>query len=214
MANDLRSGWFVVGVSMPSYERWLLDQDLEGAYRRHRRHLQLLQRHMRRERWVLKCPLHMHGLASILRVYPDARIVWTHRDPAAVVPSAASLLFHFRSTLGRGVDPKVVGPLTLELLAGWVEHGVAARAAYEAAGGGQARFVDVFYDDVVRAPLATVEKIYEAFDLSLPDVARAQMKEHLGRATQHRFGVHRYGLEDYGLCREQVAQRFAGLERA
>ncbi len=214
MANDLRSLYFAVGIHIPSYTRWLEEQDLTEPYRRHRRQLQLLQRHFRRDRWVLKAPVHMQGLSSLLAVYPDARVVWTHRDPADVIASTASLLYHFRSAFCRDLDPRQVGPEALEQMARWVEQGLQARAAHRSKGAGSARFVDVAYQDVVRSPVSTVERVYRALDLPFDEDTRCRMQRHLDRAVQHRHGVHRYRLEEYGLDRAQVARRFAGLEPA
>ena len=77
---------------MPSYGAWLGQADLRVAYRYHRRLLKLLQWRCKRERWVLKAPSHLWSLASLLAVYPDARIVVTHRDPLAVLASMTSLM--------------------------------------------------------------------------------------------------------------------------
>ena len=42
--------------------------------------------------WVLKSPVHLHALPTLLAVYPDARLVVTHRDPLTVLASLTSLV--------------------------------------------------------------------------------------------------------------------------
>eukprot|EP00903_Cladosiphon_okamuranus_P003394 g3392.t1 len=44
-----------------------------------------------KERWLLKSPQHMGGLVGLDTVFPDARIVFTHRDPASVFTSLLTL---------------------------------------------------------------------------------------------------------------------------
>ena len=61
------------------------------AYAQHRLALQTLQSRQPTERWVLKTPNHLWHLDALLATYPDARVIWTHRDPGPVVTSLASL---------------------------------------------------------------------------------------------------------------------------
>ncbi len=75
----------------PSYGAWLLDCDFGPAYRHHERVLKLLQWHRPPNRWRLKTPAHMFAIDALDAVYPDARFVITHRDPAKVMPSLASV---------------------------------------------------------------------------------------------------------------------------
>src|SRR5215472_8906007 len=73
---------------IPSYRRWLDETGHVEAYRFHRRFLQHLQHQAAGGgRWVLKCPDHVFALAAIRTVYPDARLVFVHRDPLAVLLS-------------------------------------------------------------------------------------------------------------------------------
>ena len=77
---------------VPTYEDWVDNEaDWSHVYAFHYRQLQHLQWRNRRDRWVLKTGAHMWGLEHLLRTYPDARIVFTHRDPVKSVTSYASL---------------------------------------------------------------------------------------------------------------------------
>jgi hypothetical protein len=68
---------------IPSYRRWLDQTGHLEAYRFHKRFLQHLQHQAGGGgRWVLKCPDHVFALAAIRSVYPDARLVFVHRDPS------------------------------------------------------------------------------------------------------------------------------------
>ena len=65
---------------LPNYRDYLFgnDIDLTSTYRYHKRFLQLLQADAPGI-WNLKMPSHALYLDTLLEVYPDARLVWTHR---------------------------------------------------------------------------------------------------------------------------------------
>ena len=43
------------------------------------------------KRWVLKCPIHLGFLSDLLEVFPDADIIWCHRDIAENILSIGTL---------------------------------------------------------------------------------------------------------------------------
>ena len=91
---------------VPTYEDWVdNDADWSHVYDFHYKQLQHLQWHNQRDRWVLKTGAHMWGLEHLLRTYPDARIVFTHRDPVKSVTSYASLTTLVREMGSDEVDP-------------------------------------------------------------------------------------------------------------
>ncbi len=82
---------------VPSYLAWVTDCDMRGTYQYHRRVLQLLQWHCPPRLWHLKTPVHMFALDALLEAYPDAKFLWSHRDPAKVLGSVCSLIHYTRS---------------------------------------------------------------------------------------------------------------------
>ena len=88
---DVRTLALETQAHVPSYARWLEEADMAPAYAQHRLALQTLQSRQPTERWILKTPNHLWHLEALLAAYPDARIIWTHRDPGPVVTSLASL---------------------------------------------------------------------------------------------------------------------------
>jgi hypothetical protein len=200
LSFEFSSSWFV-----PSYQSWLERQDLEPAYRLHRRFLQHLQWRCPAERWVLKAPPHLPGLRGLFAVYPDANVVVTHRDPLEVVASAASLHVVLRRTFSHAVDPLAVGPEVSRLLAGDLQRGFAARDAGCAP---PERFVDVWYSQLMDDPLAVVGRIYRHFDLPLSGEAVRRMRTYLALNPQGRHGRHVYSLREFGLDAEVERARY------
>ena len=103
---DIRTLGIETQALVPSYGRWLEDADMTPAYDQHRTALQALQAAQPTERWVLKTPNHLWCLPTLLATYPDARIIWTHRDPGPVVTSLASLVNTLQRLFTDRRDPR------------------------------------------------------------------------------------------------------------
>jgi hypothetical protein len=90
---------------VPTYEDWVdTEADWAPVYEFHHLQLQHLQWHNPRDRWVCKTGAHLWGLEHLLATYPDARIVFTHRDPVKSVTSYASLTTLVREASSDDVD--------------------------------------------------------------------------------------------------------------
>lgn len=191
-------------LRVPSYARWLEDQDQTPAYRMLERALQVLQAQRMADRWVLKTPHHLEWLDVLLSVFPDALVVWTHREPAETVASFCSMVAHGRGVFSDHVDPQEIGRDWSRKVRRMVERAMAARAA-----AGERYFVDVRYEDLVRDPLAQVRRVYERAGMPWTRDAEVSMKDLLRVQTKDRFGEHRYRLEDFGLERGQIERDLA-----
>ncbi|UJR79058.1 sulfotransferase family protein [Sandaracinus amylolyticus] len=190
-------------LRVPSYAMWLEEQDQTPAYRYMKRVLQALQWQRPAEgehaRWVLKTPHHLEWLDVLLDVFPDATIVWTHRDPQQVVPSFCSMLAHGRGVFSDDVDPHEIGR-------SWLRKGtrMMTRAMDVRKRVGDARFVDVRYGELMENPLAVVRRIEERTGMPWTKDAETRMRDTLRSEVQHRHGVHRYRLSDFGLAERDV----------
>jgi hypothetical protein len=200
LSFEFSSNWYV-----PTYHAWLERQDLEPGYRYHRRFLQQLQWRCPAERWLLKAPQHLPSMASLVRTYPDANVVITHRDPLEVVASVASLHVVLRRTFARGVDPCAVGPEVSRMLAEDIRRGFAVRDAGCAA---PEQFLDVWYTQLMDDPLAVARRIYHHFDLPLPDDVVTRMRNYVGTHPKDRHGEHVYSLAQFGLDAETERRRY------
>ena len=99
-----------VQFNVPSYQAWLDEQDMHPTYEFHKRFLQHAQSGgVRGGRWVLKSPAHLHLIDTLLDVFPDARIVHTHRDPIKVCASVASLTATLRGASTDTIDLHEIG---------------------------------------------------------------------------------------------------------
>lgn len=182
---------------VPTYEDWVdHEADWSHVYDFHYRQLQHLQWRNRRDRWVLKTGAHMWGLEHLLRTYPDARIVFTHRDPVKSVTSYASLTTLVRSMGSDEVD-------RFELAQDWagrlqrvVNHVITVR---EAVPYPDAMFYDMYFSDFVADQFAVVSDIYAAFGLPMTEEGASRMKAFIADNPKGKHGLHTYTPEEYGL---------------
>jgi hypothetical protein len=205
LSHSLLSFQFSTSYYVPAFQSWLDRQDLTPAYRYHHAFLQQLQWRCPAERWVLKAPSHLPGLAGLANVYPDARIVMTHRDPLEVVPSVTSLHVALRQTFSDTTDPITVGPEVSAMLAGDIERGMHAR---DTGCLPAEQFVDVWYADLLRDPIATVRRIYSAFELPFTAKAASRMHRFLSENPQNKYGAHTYSLRAFGLDEGTERRRY------
>jgi hypothetical protein len=210
LRQSMRSVSWECLAHLPAYSAWLRGQDWTPAYRRHRRNLQLIGLRDRGRRWVLKNPSHLFALDALLRVYPDAIVIQTHRAPRTAIASVCSLAAQATAGWSAAFRGAVIGRDQLELWARGLELFTATRARHD-----PARFYDVHYDDLVADPVATAEACYAYFRLPFSGAAADAMRA-LSRpaaGTPARSG-HRYRLADFGLTGEQVDERLAAARPA
>ena len=196
---------------IPSYKRFLSDQGHLPAYRFHRRFLRHLQHQADgRRSWVLKCPDHVFALDALLAVYPDARVVFLHRDPLHVLPSVAQLTETLRAPFTRRIDRADIGRQVLEDWARGAEI-MTREARHPRLPAG--RVLHLRFQDVTARPLETAYLIYRQFGLDLTPEAEASMARLVAARPRGRYGENRYDLATHGLDRSELRSRFADYAR-
>lgn len=210
LENSLVFPSFYILANAPSYFQWLTEQqqDMTPTYRYYRQQLQILQYRFPARRWLLKAPLHMYGLPALLNVFPDAAIVQTHRDLRQVIPSACSLVANFRGTVSSEVDLHRIGQESVRNTGISLGRDATARAIHPAA-----RFFDLPYRELVAAPMAAVQRLYDYFGFEFTDASAERMRQWLAANPKDKWGKHRYSLEQFGLTEELLAGRFADYNR-
>jgi len=203
-AHVFRSLRFDTNYYVPSYRAWL-DADVERqlpAFRFHKRFLRHLQhQHAQAGQWVLKCPEHLFALQAIRTVYPDARLIFVHRDPVKVLLSVARLTEVLRQPFTRTLDPVQIGR---DESARWLDG-----AARMVEAGDDAGFSDpichVHHMDLVSDPVATVDAVYRHFNLAPPADGFAGIEDYVRDRPNGGYGPRTYRFEDHGL--DEAAER-------
>lgn len=143
-------------------------------------------------------------LTEIFEVYPDAKIIMTHREPTKVVPSTASLISSVRSLYSDNEDPKITGKEQLDTWSLYFDRFLESRKKLQK----EDQIIDIKFEDFANDQIGTVQKIYHHFNWELSDEALTRFQRFLIKNPRHKNGVHLYELEDFGLTPELVDSKF------
>lgn len=201
MMMDLRCLGVETQALVPSFGRWLQSCDMRPAYVQHKKALQALQVGQPTETWSLKTPNHLWCLETLLEFYPDARLIWTHRDPGPVTTSVSSLNSTMQGIFTKRVDPVAVGTDWL----GKLQHAIRRGMQYDA----QAPpgwCVHVHYSEMMRDPLATMHKIYHHFGEEPSGLHERRIEAWLREKPQTEHGRHAYDPKDFGWTYESLGE--------
>ena len=204
MGMSFRTAHFDGFARVPSYMAWVIDTDMRGTYQYHRRALRLLQWHCPPTLWHLKTPVHMFALDALIEAYPNARFLWSHRDPAKVLGSVCSLIHYTRSWSSDRDDAVELGAEELERW--WM----AVRRAMEFRRHvGDARFADIAFDDLQSDPVAALAEGLTTIGLGFDERSWVSVERWAASHPPGAQGTHRYDLGDFGLTPGQVRECFS-----
>jgi hypothetical protein len=189
---------------VPSYHDWLERRGLLEAYRFHRRFLQHLDAQSPGRRWVLKSPDHLFALEEIRHVYPDARLVFVHRDPVRVLASVARLTEVLRRPFARSIDVMEIGR---QVCSSWIDG--AQRMNELSSGDDSGSVLHLHYRQIVARPLDAVNAVYRHCGLVLTEEAERRMRSWLRTATHVSQPLREYTLTEFGLDPHLLRERFA-----
>jgi hypothetical protein len=210
-AHVFQSLRFDTTYHVPSYRAWLDRTGHLEAYRFHRRFLQHLQQQndSAGRTWVLKCPDHVFALDAIRTVYPDARIVFVHRDPLKVLASVARLTEVLRRPFMRRLNPGQIGPHEAGRWLSGAERMIEIDQAWPFA----APVLHIQYLDLVGDPLGTVTDLYRHFGLDLSSETGSAIDHRVRDKPNGGYGAHEYRFEDHGLDPLEQRTHFAHYVR-
>jgi hypothetical protein len=205
-AHVFVSSRFDTTYSIPSYRNWLARVGHLDGYRFHKRFLQHLQHQEGGAvRWVLKCPDHVLTLDALRAIYPDARIVFVHRDPVHVLLSVTRLTEVLRKPFTRHIDRVAIGRNEYEH---W--HGAALSMVQAAE---EEPFAEpifhIRYRDLVDDPAGTVAALYGHFGLTLSAETKSHITEMLEESPGGGYGRNQFDPDAYGIDFASVRSDFA-----
>jgi len=173
LAMDFKSALFNGLARVPSYTRWLLHEaDHFSAFEYEKRVLKLLQWGYPAVPWRLKSPSHVQHAEVISEVFPDARFVMTHRDPADVIVSVCDLFADLYSRFTDDTDCRWIGESNV---AEWTT-GMRRVLAFRD-GGADSRFFDIGFRAMHRDPVGCVTALYEWLGEPVSEEFDVRMRE-------------------------------------
>jgi hypothetical protein len=163
---------------IPSYDQYFSQQDPTYHFQWHKKMLKLLQWKYKKKHWLLKNPTHMPRIQYLLRTYPDAKIIFPHRDPIVATDSVVNVsasIFHWRSDKQLAMNAGGEWMVAEAKLKQWndvidfIENNT-LRKGY---------FSNVLYADFIKDPIPTLKQTYRDLGLEIDPKAFAKMKAHL-----------------------------------
>lgn len=185
------------------YLDFLAGHDFAADYRFLKEALQVLSWGRPPARWVLKHPGNLFNIASIIEVFPDADIVWTHRAPDTVMGSMCSMAesLHRLHVKPSAVDLHGIGRMWLKILSEGVASARDQRARLDRTG-----FHDLGYHWLMADPHTYVPDLFARLGLEWGPGDQARLESALARPVDRRR--HEYSLERYGLDHGSVEAAF------
>jgi len=204
LGYTFKSNVFLDMFSIPSYENWLRIQDMDSVYKFHLMFLKHLQWQCPAERWVLKSSDHVHALETLIEVYPEAHIVFLHRDPLKVLQAACSQMTLLRSVFSRRLDLRKLGEYETRSLNDKVKKIMEFRRNHVHL---EDQFMDIRYLDLAADPMGTVRAIYDRVGLYLSPENEARMRS-FANAKRKKQRPDTFSLADFSLGHEQESLTF------
>lgn len=191
--------------SAATYDAWWQPQSEEPAYRHYYKCVQLIGSNEPEKRWLLKNPGHIETLDLLFAVYPDAKVIQTHRDPAMAVPSLVSLLMQMHPEMETGRAEQRGQIMLQREVAKWAN---AVRKCDKVRESHPDQVLDVVHADFHGDPMGVLEKIYRFIDWDIPDDTRAGFAQRIEEKPELQHGVHRYSIADFGMTEDEARAPF------
>ena len=192
------------------YGYWQADQDHEPAFRDLYRFLQVIQ-HQRvlqgeaRRPWVFKTPHHlMGGLNGLLSVWPDVKLVMTHRHVGQVLPSYCSMCASLSINSSTSYRKDQQGAHWSRRFRTGLERLEALRGRLVAD-----QIIDVQYEETVSDPIGMAEAVLAQLGITADAATRAALDACVKDNAREARPRHKYSADEFGLTPEGIEADFA-----
>ena len=200
-SSMLESTYFV-----PDYANWLTNQNPGKSYSDLIEILQSLQWQdpsRKNKSWILKTPGHLMSLGAVVKYFPGAKIIMTHRDPVSTVPSYCSMestLYKMNTDI---ISDFEIGNYWLDRLSEWLNNFIEVRNSIP-----DDRFIDINYLDLVEAPEKIGTQVLKSIHINDDILTKEMMENWIKANKRENRQKHNYKLSDYGLNRESISNKF------
>ncbi len=206
MSTDYHHDYWGMVADMPTWNSWRMEQGyFLTSYQWHKRLLQTMQYGEPEKTWLLKSPAHLAFLDVVKDVYPDVRIIHTHRDPVKCIPSTASITSTVRWERSDSVNTLAVGQ---EIGFGFQFAMENVMAQREDGRLPEAQIADIQLRELIDSPVESIRRVYKHFDLTFCDDMPEKITRYLTNKPKGKFGKHEYSLEAFGMTEMGLRESF------
>jgi hypothetical protein len=169
-------------LKVPTYDAFLDQVDCTPAYLWQKRFLERAQSGGPVRRWILKAPDHAYSLDALFKVFPDAIVIQTHRNPVHVINSATRMTSVVRKAFSNDLDIEEIARGEAEAL-----HDKICRIQNfrERRPDLESRFIDVKYHKLIADPVRVVRDIYYKLNIPFGSEAEQQVQQLASRSSRY-----------------------------
>lgn len=146
--------------------------------------------------FVLKDPMAMWYIESVQAAIPDVELIFCHRDPRVAGASMARINYDINALMMVDFSKRSLADYgrTTERMVGSLQRKMVAYRKRELAG--EVRPCGhVLLEELVRDPIAAVERLYGELGYEVSDEFRANMRQYMADNPRHKYGKVPYSLE-------------------
>ena len=165
-----------------------LPTDPIAQYRIHKAMVQQFQYDRPRKYWVLK-GFHGFRLTEFFETYPDANLLWLHRDPVQVAASRTMMMADILEGIVGPVDLQAAAKMHLDLTRASIANTMTHPLVDDA------RILHVRYTDFIADQVGVVRRYYDFCGRNLTAEAETAMRDYLANNRGDRHGKFRYSTK-------------------
>lgn len=189
---------------VPDWRDYYLSLDQHRHYAYLKKVLQALTFLRGPRTWILKSPQHCEQLSALTATFPDATVAFTHRDPAAVIQSAITMMAYSDRLRRNSIDPDWLLDYWTDrvhrLLSAWVRDRDLVPAE---------RSIDVGFHELNGNEMPLLEGLYRRGHAELTPKVRRRFQQYLDSNPRGKHGRIRYDLQrHFGVAADELRGRF------
>ncbi len=190
----------------PQWRDYYLSQDQQPHYDYMHTMLKVMTFLRPRDRWILKSPQHFEQIGPLMKTFPDATIVMTHRDPVSVIQSAATMMTYAARMAYRTIDPAWY----IDYWSDRIEKllTAAVRDVHLIPAGQR---IDVRFEEFMADNQGTIQRVFDFAGHSLDEQASQQIDERLRARSRDGQATVVYDVRaDFNREPAGIRERFQG----
>ncbi len=201
-AQDFKTLSWESRVASREYADYLLHCDMSTAYDYQKKVMRVLQSQAP-GRWALKMPSHSLHFKWALEAFPDARFIWTHRNPYKALASLGTTISVGHMVALGHVDKEFIHDVYLHQIAEHANRPMRQRPSLP-----EDKILDVYCGEFLKDPIAGMRGVYAWLGEELTEEVEQAMRAWIEQDNERQAARPSYSLEDFGWTREEVAPHF------
>ena len=172
----------------------------EGCLKRH-----LYSRQVTHRKFLSKSPAFSPKVNTLLKKFPQSKIIYLVRNPLDVVPSMISWMSFQWEKYIDWPERYLYQDDLMELAKEWYEYPLTILDRTQ-----KSRYVIIKYDDLVSNPQKTISMIYDKFGYEMSKEFK-QILASVNKKQQNYRSTHTYSLSEMGLSKSKIIENFKSI---